>query len=669
VPEGIIYPQASHVIFAFSSYVLSMEIPSVVLYVSVLFKGLSILGAYFLGRKLGKGVTYSLGLSFVFAFISSWPLNITWGANPFILGFPLFLISLGFLFSMYRSPRKHSLAELFAIGLLFGYIGTIIISYLQTIIVVTSMILVCFLFLERARILRALGEFALIFGVAFIPLSPFFFRFVTFYSYPGHNIGIPQDFSSWTSQQSYISQALQWAFDNLSPHLLLTVMIIVPVISMFILLGVTREYEKLYDNFVCVIRFAFVIFASAMFLSFASFFLPAEFNIVSWGHQGILLSVPISILILGSYIKFAEFVREGKFKPLAKAFPKGSRAALLLIIVVLSLVTSPFLYYRFVADSENLRGTYNIFAVTTKSDYDLMIWIKNNLNTSDAVILVHPFGSGLFIPSVSHNKIVFPYTGSSLSSSYQTLVSLLENNTLNAQTYQIMRYWNISYVFTGTNIADSTQWKPELFLGNPNFKLVKSFGSSALFKLEASDPTVAFSDTFEYSRWNLNGWLNFSYGNGYGEATIRDTSDVSSANKLEITAETLSNHSQYSFWVDKEIFLPSSKSDALLSFYLNASTGFSGIDTLAILISDVEYSQYMVISTPNSIYENHSNATLLNSNEGSFNYNLSEMWRQFFGSSLPQRFVLQLVNYDFDGVPNIAYIDNVTVTSIPVAAP
>ena len=281
LPEGIIYPQASHVIFAFSSYVLNMEVPSVILYVSVLFKGLSIFGAYFLGRKLGKGVSYSLGLSFVFAFISSWPLNITWGANPFILGFPLFLVCLGFLYSMYRSTVKHNLAELFVIGLLFGYIGAIVISYLQTLIVITFMIFVFYLFLERARIPRAFGEFAAIFAVSIISLSPFLFRFFAFYSYPGHNIGLPQDFTAWASQQSYLSQALQWFFDNISPYLLPTVLLGLPIASMFILLLRTKEYLNFNDNFISVIRFALAAFASGVLLSFVSFFLPPDFNIVS----------------------------------------------------------------------------------------------------------------------------------------------------------------------------------------------------------------------------------------------------------------------------------------------------------------------------------------------------------------------------------------------------
>lgn len=671
LPEGIIYPQAAHVIFAFASYVLNMDVPKVVFYVTVLFKSLSVLGAYFLGRKLGPGIAYSLGLSFVFAFISSWPLNIAWGGNPFLVGFPFFLVCLGLLFSLSCFRVKHNLAELITVGLLFGYVGTIIISYLQTLVMITFLVFIYYLIQKGGGMPRTLGEFAAVFGVSLLPLSPFLFRFLAFYQYPSHNIGVPQDFTGWTSQQHYLSQALQWAFENLSPYVLLKIMIILLIASFALLLWKTRDYK----NVKSVVAFALAVFAAATFLSFASFFLSADFGIISWGHQGLILSIPVSILIITSYIKFAEFLRECKIKRLSKIFPKGSRAALLLTITLLSLVTSPFLYYRFLADPEVLRGAYNIFAVTTQSDYDLMTWMKANLS-SDAVILVHPFGSGLFIPSISHDKIVFPYTGSGLSSSYQTLVGLLENNTLNASAYQIMRNWNISYVFVGTNVIYSmleySKWNPELFLGNPNFKLAKNFNSSYLFKLEEYDPTIAFLDDFEYTPWDRNGWRNDSWGNGLGNVTITNSAGINGSKNLMITAQAVPTvrewELKYAYWVEREIFV-SNNSDVMLSFYLNATEGFGGNDTFALLISNIQRSQTMVITTPNGIYQSYPSAAILDGHQGLFSYNLSKMWQQVFNSSLPKTFVLQLVNYDFDGIPSVTYVDNIIVSSTPTAYP
>ncbi|MBS7633670.1 hypothetical protein KEJ15_08690, partial [Candidatus Bathyarchaeota archaeon] len=97
--EGIIYPQGAHVIFAFAVHMLAMDVPKTVFYVTILFKAISVLGAYFLGRSLNPSKNYGLVFSFVFALISSWPLSVVWGGNPFLVGFPLFLICLGLLFS------------------------------------------------------------------------------------------------------------------------------------------------------------------------------------------------------------------------------------------------------------------------------------------------------------------------------------------------------------------------------------------------------------------------------------------------------------------------------------------------------------------------------------------------------------------------------------------
>jgi hypothetical protein len=671
LPEAIIYPQASHVIFAFASYMLNMNAATAVFYVTILFKALSVFGAYFLGKMLGKSVAYGLGLSFVFVFVSNWPLNLTWGGNPFLVGFPFFLVCLGLLFSLSRFHVKHNIVELLTVGLLFGYVGSIILSYLQVLIMIAVLVFLYYLIRKRSGLTRTLGEFAAVFGVSFLPLSPFIYRFFVYYQYPGHNLGLPQDFAGWVSGQLHFSQALLWAFDNLSPYLLIKVAIIIILACFALLLWKTRDRQTAQS----VVGFALAVFGATTLLSFAAFLLPANFSIISWGHQAIILSVSFSLLIAAALIKFAEF-REGKIERLSKIFPKGSAAALLLAIIVLALVASPFLYYRLTVDPKRIRGGYNVYAVTTQSDYNLMTWMKTNLS-SNAVILVHPFGSGLFIPAVSHHKIVFPYSGSSLSSSYQTLVSLLENDTLNAEAYQIIHYWNISYVFVGSHVAstsiNSPTWVPELFLGNPNFKLVKNFGDSYLFKVEENNATVVFADDFEHASWDQNLWKIYSWGKGLGNATINDNSDSSGSKQLAITAQSLPISGQwelqYSYRVERDIFVPSNTTEVTLSFYLNALQGFSGNDTFAIVVANTQHTQRIVFTTPNGVYPDYPDVTVLNSREGLFSYNLSEVWEGLFNSSLPQRFVLQLVNYDFDGVPNVAYVDNITVTSMVAGVP
>ena len=668
VEEGIIYPQAAHVVFAYAYYMLNMEVPEVVFYVTILFKSLSVIGAYFLGKRLCFRRAYSLGLSFVFAFMSNWPLSIVWGGNPFLVGFPFFLVCLGLLFSLSSSRMHHSLAELVILGLLFGYAGVIIISYLQTLMMIAFLVFVYYFARKHSGLGHSLREFALVFSASLLPISPFLYRFIVFYQYPGHNIGIPSDFAGWAPQQLYVSQALQWAFENLSPYALLRVIMILLVVSLAVLLWRTRDHKDEKP----MIAFALAVFAAGALLSFISF-LPTmfsvDFGVISWGHQGIILSISINILIVALFAKLSKLCQKVKLKHLPRILAKSSHATILLTTLLLSSVTAPFLYYRFFVDPDALRGGYNMFAVTTRDDYDLMTWMRSNLS-SDAVVLVHPYEAGLFIPTISHHRIVFPYTGSGLSRSYQTLVGLTENNTLNATTYQLMHHWNISHVFVGSSIIywmfGQPKWHPELFLGNPNFKLVKHVGGAYLFKLEERDPDIVFLDDFEYTAWSQNRWGKDSLGIGLGNVTITEGYGYNSSKCLRITAQAIPTVSQwelkYAYVTGREIAVLNN-SDVGLSFYLDATRGFSGNDTLAMLISDIQGTQSLVITTPNGVYAGHANAITLDGRRGLFSFDLSRKWQQLFNSSLPSSFALRFVNYDFDGIKNVAYIDNLRVVS------
>ncbi len=665
LPEGIVYPQASHVIFAFACYVLNYVAPKAVLYVTPLFIALSVFGAYFLGKKMWSYRPFYLGLSFIFAFVSSWPLYITWGANPFVTGFPLFLVVLGLFFSVLHSRKKTGF-ELVILGLLFGYAGAIIVSYLQILLAIAVLILI-YCFIKKCRDLHwSLLEFFTVFLVSLIPLSPFLFRFFAFYQYPGHNIGIPSDFSGYPKQQFFIFGTLTWTFENLSPHFPLRVITISLLIGLALLLWKTRDHKNIRSS----AGFALAISAAAVLLSFVSFFLPSGFNIISWGHQGILLTVPLNIFILIFFVELAKFCDGCKLEWLSKIFSKKSYSNLLLKITVFSLILSPFLYYRVVVDPGTLSGSYNLFAGATQADYDLMLWMKENL-TSNAVILVNPYEAGLFIPSFSHHKIVFPYSGSSFTRSYQTLVASLWNCSLDKTAYELMLGYNVSYVFVGSKAIyhwlGDFKWNPELFLGNPNFKLVKNFRNAYLFKFDYVDPNIVFMDDFEYSPWNENGWQAYSSGNGLGNVTIATESGYNSQRSLRLTAQAVYTvwEWKYCYWVSREIFVQNN-SDVTFSFYFNATEGFHGADTFAIVFSNFYHNQTIAIATPNGVFENYAHTLSLNGSEGLLeSINLSTLWYQAFNSSLPNPFILELANYDFDGIKNVAYIDDIKITSTP----
>jgi hypothetical protein len=117
----------------------------------------------------------------------------------------------------------------------------------------------------------------------------------------------------------------------------------------------------------------------------------------------------------------------------------------------------------------------------------------------------------------------------------------------------------------------------------------------------------------------------------------------------------------YSNWVEREIFVPNSQ-NVTLSFYLNATEGFGETDTFALLIYNLPRNQTIAVTTPNEVQLNGSEVNTLNSRQGVFSLNLSELWQRELNSSFPKAFVLQFANYDFDGVPNVAHIDNVVIS-------
>jgi len=72
------------------------------------------------------------------------------------------------------------------------------------------------------------------------------------------------------------------------------------------------------------------------------------------------------------------------------------------------------------------------------------------------------------------------------------------------------------------------------------------------------------------------------------------------------------------------------------------------------------------MTTPGGVYEGYANAKKLTGFEGVFSDNLSGSWHQLFHSSLPNTLLFELVNWDLDGIENIAYVDDVVVIATPV---
>lgn len=666
LPEGIIYPQASHVIFAYASHTIGYEAPKAVFYVTPLFNALSVLGAYFLGKKMWSNRGHYLGFSFVFAFVSSWPLYITWGANPFITGFPLFLVCLGLFFSIIHSKAKNGPKELIATGILFGYSAVIIISYLEALTIIGFFWLI-YRYIRKTKSLRSmLKSFLLILFASVLPLSSFLSRFIMFFQYPGRNIGIASGFMGYEKFQPKLTQALEWALGNLNPNPVLRVELIGLLVGLGFLLWKVRKGTSTKK----VLGFMAAIFFSSTLLSFISYFLPADLSVISWPHQSIILTVPLSASIVVFHNKLALFLQNRDLNLLLKVFSKRSHAVFLITVTSFAAINIPFIYSRFATDAPSLAGAYSLFAITTEDDYKLMRWMKNNL-PQNSTILINPFEAGLFVPSTSHRVAIFPYVASQRAFDYQRLANLLSQDIVNLTTFELMKSYNITHIFVGAYAtywwSGDYKWNPLIFLGNPNFKLLKKFGESYLFETSLFDPKIALLDEFDYENLMDVGWALGERGLGAGEVKITSMNGdsclfLNATNKANGDLESLYF---YELQAGREVYLDDI-SNVTLSFYLNMSSGFGQLDAIAIVVSNIWANMSICFATPNSLFQNWNlNQTRmfrLENREGNFIFNLSESWFQVYGSDLPNKLLLQIRNLDVDGVPNLAFLDSLMIS-------
>jgi hypothetical protein len=674
--EGIIYPQGFTPMVAYSVLISNYSPPEAVFYLTTFFSAFAILGVYFLGKtlSLSKKGYVGLSLAFVFAFFACWPKYLTWGSNAFIASLPLFFVCLS-LFP-FLTKEKLNTWTILAVGFLFGYLGVLHLEAYEALIASLFLLWLYTAIKRHNGAWNRLLSLALISALSLLILSPFLYRQLIWYQYPGHNIGIAPDAEIPPVQPtlSFIQTNVAWFFNNLASNILLIIASLVLIFASA-LMAVYFRKSKSFNGASWLIKLGI-----AMFLGESLILLLAAIdylNLPFYGNPELLYFPLYFFVAAANFYLFYVFSSYLSRKILAKTNETKLKSRKLLVYAISAMllvgIYSPFLYQSIVLDVGQIHGSYAVFAVTTEQDLQLMLWIKENL-AKNATILVNNYQSGTFIPSLANHKVIYPVVASSDSVSYQELETLLEKNNVNLTAMDLMKHFNITDIYVGSGVSsfnDSEyQWNPELFLGNPNFELVKNFGNAYLFQFNYTDPNIAFLDNFEHAHWYDDGWQTDVFGNGLSNVTIANNPGGNLERCLKITAQAVSEPWELmdARYVSREIYVQNN-SDVTLSFYLNATDGFHGKDTFAVFVSNVYRNQSMIIATPNSVYENYTNTVSLNSSEGSFGpYSLSAEWRQMFNSSLPSTFLLELVNLDFDGIPNVAYIGNIEITSAPVEA-
>ena len=675
--EGIIYPQGFTPMVAYSVLISNYSPPEAVFYLTAFFNAFTILGVYFLGKTLSlsrKGYV-GLSLAVVFAFVASWPKYITWGSNSFVASFPLFFVCLS-LFPFITKEKLNAKAIL-AIGFLFGYLADL---HHETYEALIASLFVLWVYIalkgQKDRWSRLLN-LVVISGLSLLILSPFIYRLLAFYQYPYHNIGVIAGVEIPSPQPSFslVLTGVIWFFENLASNTLLSIASLV-LFCVSVLMIVRFRRKNYFTQTSGLIKLGIATLLGQLFIFLLRAISPYDFIFYP---NLLLLYFPLYFFVaainLPLYRFFSSYLSK---KILTKPNETKLKTKKLLISAVSFMllvgIYSPFLYQSIVLDVGGLHGSYAVFGVTTEQDLQLILWIRENL-TKDATILVNNFQSGAFIPSIANCKALYPPFGSSYSVSYQKLVTWLERNSVNVTAMDLMTQFNIMNVYVGSGVSSWDGWKhkwnPMLFLGNPNFKLVKNFGNAYLFQFKYTDPNIVFLDDFEHARWDENAWQTYSYGHGLSNITIVTNFGYGSGKCLRTKAQVVPTawEWRYGQCVFREIYVQSN-SDVTFSFYLNATEGFHGEDTFAAIVSNIYRNQSIVIATPNSIYDSYAHTVSLGGFEGLFEFkgsnSLSSLWHQTFNSSLPSTVILEFLNLDFDGIENVAYIDKVRVTSTPL---
>jgi hypothetical protein len=663
--EGIIYPQGFSPVVAFASLIFGYLPPVAVFYVTGFFNVLIILGAYFLGKTVDSGRwRIGLSLAFIFAFVAAWPKYMTWGSNAFVASFPLFFICLSLCPVLVKngSTWKNDIA----VGVLFGFLAVLHLQVFEALLATLFVLWIYSVVRHRnARYARPFHNLGII-GVSMIVLSPFVLRQIAVYSYPLHNTGVPLDVDTTTLRPDFslVITGLSQLFENVAINPTLIVFsLALFAISVPTLILRWRRCGSVQTQDLARIGLGLLLGELLIFLLAA-----ISPNNLPFYAQPLLLYFPFYFFVAAATHPLYEYISSvlSKRLKITGARLRQSLAFGIALVLVISMY-SPFLYQSIFNDVSSLQGSYLVFGVTTQQDLELLLWMRNSLSSNE-VILINNFQSGAFIPSIASQKAIFPSFGSSQSISYQRLITLLEANTVNATVYELMKSFNITGLYVGGGVSPWDggvhRFDPYLFLGNPHFKTVKKFGNAYLFQVGYHDTSKIFFDDFEHEEWNDYGWKSAVHGYGLGNISLSE-GQYGSSKSLKMTSEatyTLTESSHMNCF-SRPFFLQDDYG-VTLSFSLTLAESLHGKDTFTVLVSDVDSNRTLVISNPGGIFENYENTLLMATPAGLMEFDLSKEWDQKFFSPLPNILVLTFAVYDFDGIVNVACVDDITLTSV-----
>jgi hypothetical protein len=275
---------------------------------------------------------------------------------------------------------------------------------------------------------------------------------------------------------------------------------------------------------------------------------------------------------------------------------------------------------------------------------------------------------------VAQRKIVFAYTGSQNSLFYQSLVHDIHEGKLDKTSFDTMKRFGVTHLYIGSQAswwpAVEYKWYPEVFKDNPNFKLVKSYGDAYLFEVLYLDPDLVFAEDFNRPNLEEEGWMFYVpqdlEGNGQGDISIELGAAPQGTNSAKLVARKDTGEFYWTS-IAKAVYLGGGTDDEYnvqISFGLRAAEGFGPHDDLMLVVSDGDWQRQVYFVVPPGVGAHWKPELQVPLPEAAAwnQLDLSQLWQDIHGSSLPASFYVQIINSDTDGVANVAHLDYIQIS-------
>jgi hypothetical protein len=507
-PIVLQFPQGLHVVLAYFTMISGLPPELVTFYELAFFNATIILGAYTFCSVIFSR-EYAMIVGLLLAGISVTPIDITWGAQIIPWGLTIFFVILAFAFPTFLKKghfpfKSENLRSLMLPGILLGYLG----SVYAPLLIIIAFILFAVAIMEFQDVRNRILAFITMMTLSLPLFGLWIYRFV-FQSNTTSAFILTETtssnfnrayvaglhwfpFSYMTSIQGVASGIwnwISWPPATLWPgSLVLFPTLLILGAGIFVLAVLSKDHLSLPRNFLKYLIAAFI----AILIWGAD--TPVGLFYYTGGPFSILapeldkVAVIAGVFFLAFIAALPLYLVISRPSSVSKLIRKEHWKYVTAIVVgglfLANFVIVPYGVYW-------LDGNYSVYAVASSSDYQLLQWMRTGI-PQNSTVLINPYDAGQYVASVSNKTVVGIYTGVSfLTSGYENLTTLLQNNIMNETTISLISSMNVSYIFVGSR-AFAYGWSPQFFINHClTFKAVASFDTSYLFEVISTNPRVA----------------------------------------------------------------------------------------------------------------------------------------------------------------------------------